>query len=353
MGNTNIYITVLMPAYNAEAYINEAIESILTQTYSHFEFLIIDDGSTDNTPNIIRSYHDPRIRLICHENNMGIKNVLNEGIELSSNELIARMDADDISHPWRLEKQVDYLLKHPDCAMVSSRAKVIDKERNFKCAYDPYKMDPYYALNFDCYICHPTVVFRKSCVQAVGQYSMEFSEDFDLWWKLSRVYRIHILEEPLLLYRIHDQNYSKVKKRIEYDNAEQEIVKRNFQYLLGKNIQVPEAFVSCYNYDPEPLLQHKNPDEIIQCIDLLDLITNRIIAIENPNRNIGVINYFANAKKKKILYDLGMRLPLFQMLRLLLHYKQYKLTSLLFIKKARQHIKRKIKIILSCFNKER
>jgi len=102
-------VTVLMPVYNAERFLSEAMDSILNQTLINFEFLIIDDGSHDSSLKIIRSYDDPRIRLVQNEKNLGISATLNKGINLASADLIARMDADDISYPERLQKQYDYL----------------------------------------------------------------------------------------------------------------------------------------------------------------------------------------------------------------------------------------------------
>src|SRR5690606_5635129 len=120
-------VTVLMPAFNPGKYLPEAIESILSQTYSDFEFLIINDGSTDDTLEVIKSYKDSRIRLISRENK-GLINTLNEGIDAASGQLIARMDADDICLSTRLEKQVKFFDEHPDHVLVGAEANVVDKE---------------------------------------------------------------------------------------------------------------------------------------------------------------------------------------------------------------------------------
>ena len=111
-------LSVIMPAYNAEKYIGEAIESILNQTFTDFEFIIIDDGSSDHTADIIKGFHDERIRFIQNEKNSGVANTLNKGLELSQGEYIARMDADDISLPARFEKQVAFMEANPDVAVV-------------------------------------------------------------------------------------------------------------------------------------------------------------------------------------------------------------------------------------------
>ncbi len=122
-------VTVLMPVFNAEKYLREAIESILNQTLIEFEFLIIDDGSSDNSISIIRSYSDSRIRFIQNEHNLGISKTLNRGIELASAELIARMDADDISYPQRLQKQYDYINNNEDCALLSTWTRMITEDK--------------------------------------------------------------------------------------------------------------------------------------------------------------------------------------------------------------------------------
>lgn len=118
-------ISVIMPAYNAEQYISEAIESILNQTYSNFEFIIIDDGSTDRTVEMVQSYSDPRIRFVQNEHNLGVAATLNRGLKLATGEYIARMDADDIALRERFGKQVSFLDMHPEIAVFRHRHREI------------------------------------------------------------------------------------------------------------------------------------------------------------------------------------------------------------------------------------
>lgn len=299
-----------MPAYNAEMYIHDAIESILGQSCPYFELMIIDDGSTDGTLDIIRSYNDPRIRLICHDENKGLRFTLNEGIELSSNELIARMDSDDISHPWRLEKQVNYMLANPDCAMADSWVKIMDKNGNFVRSEGIYSRYVYYTLTFECCIYHSAIMFRKSCVQSIGGYLLDYAEDYDLFWRISRAFKIHTIEEPLLWYRVHDQNLNTVVKKKEYDNFLLHIWKNNIQYYFGNNVQIPEEYMACYRYDFEPLLEKKDIHEIERCIDFLQKLSGQILATENPNRNAEDIRYISRFKEKYILKGLCKKLPL-------------------------------------------
>ena len=115
-------ISVIMPAYNAEKYIREAIDSILAQTYTDFEFIIIDDASTDATASIVESYSDERIRFFRNEHNMGVANTLNRGLDLAVGEYIARMDSDDISLPERFAKQVEFMDTHTDVIVCGSNA---------------------------------------------------------------------------------------------------------------------------------------------------------------------------------------------------------------------------------------
>ena len=121
-------ISVVMPAYNAEKYITEAIDSILFQTFKDFEFIIINDASTDSTKDIIESYKDPRIKLVNNEQNKGVAKSLNIGISVACGKYIARMDADDIALPERFQKQFDFMEQHPNIDVCGSWAKKTGNE---------------------------------------------------------------------------------------------------------------------------------------------------------------------------------------------------------------------------------
>jgi len=205
-------ITVLMPVYNAQSFLDEAMESILNQTFRDFEFLIIDDGSTDNSLNIIKSYDDPRIKLVQNEKNIGISATLNKGINLASADLIARMDADDISYPERLLKQYNYLKHHPDCALLSTQVRIITEDKRTEY-FDRTRTDfLYYNLTFSPSIFHSSVMYRKKAVQKVGMYTVPYSEDFELFWQLSRKYKFYQLAEVLLDYRNNSASLWQVSK---------------------------------------------------------------------------------------------------------------------------------------------
>jgi glycosyltransferase involved in cell wall biosynthesis len=294
-------LTVLMPVYNAERFLAAAIDSILTQTFTDFEFLIIDDCSSDNSVNILRSYKDPRILFYQNEKNLGISATLNKGIELASTDLIARMDSDDISYPDRLQKQVDFIADNPDGALYSCQVKVIGQQGQF-IRQDNFKSQYYYYnLTFICWIYHPSVIFGKKAVQDVGMYTVRFSEDFELFWQLSRKYKIYNLPEVLLDYRVTDQSLHQVLKKKEYEEAQQQQLLRNFRYYAGERYTIPESFIECLQHNFEPLLLENNIGRIVACLNELDFLTQKILATENVNRDVNAIKEAAFFKRKFIL----------------------------------------------------
>ena len=199
-------VTVLLPVYNCAQYITEAIDNILAQSVDNFEFLIIDDGSTDETPRILRNYKDPRIRLIRHENR-GLAGTLNVGIGLARGKYIARQDQDDISLPDRLAKQVSYMESHPECGLLGTWAQIMEgdrlTERYHKHPASPSELR--YQLLFNNPFVHSSVMLRKSVLETLGGYSTDPSrqppEDYELWSRLSRHSSVANLPEVLLHYR--------------------------------------------------------------------------------------------------------------------------------------------------------
>lgn len=305
-------LTVLMPVFNSEKYLSEAIDSILWQTFQDFEFIIIDDGSSDRSATIIQSYTDPRIRFYTNKKNIGISATLNKGIELATAQWIARMDADDISYPERLEKQLAYLEANPDCAMVSTLTRVIS-ETGTVLRIDRIKSEHiYYNLAFICWIYHSTVLFSKAAVKAAGMYTATYSEDFELFWQISRKYRIHNLPTILLDYRVTNQSLHQVLKRNEYEEAQQEQVLRNLRYYAGSDYTIPASFVSCFRHNFEPLKEELSLRKIIACVKELDFLTQCILAKKNPNYDVAAIRTAALYKKHYILSCLTDGLPLMQ-----------------------------------------
>ncbi len=198
-------VTVLMSVYNGEKYLREAIDSVLSQTFGDFELLIINDGSTDGTWEILESYKDARIRLF-NQDNMGLTRSLNKGIQLSRCEYIARMDADDIALPERLGKQVRFLDEHPEIAAVGS----FHHEENLTRAVSIKKFpadDPAIRkiLLKKNPISHPTVMIRRSILIKIGCYNegeeYKYIEDYELWSRLARAYKLANIPEALVIKR--------------------------------------------------------------------------------------------------------------------------------------------------------
>lgn len=303
-------LSVLMPVYNAQQFLSEAIESILNQTFTDFEFIIIDDCSSDNSIAIIQSYKDTRIRFYKNEKNIGISKTLNKGIELANSDWIARMDSDDISYPCRLQQQYDFISAHPDGALFSCWVKVVDqqgkliRQDNFKSEYY------YYNLTFICWIYHPSVIYRKRAVQEVGMYTVPYAEDHELFWQLSRKYKMYNVPEVLLDYRVTNQSLHQVLKKNEYRQAQMEQLLRNFRYFAGNNYFIPQSYIDCLQHNFEPLLAEKRISKIISCIDELDFLTECISKKENVNRNSEVLKEAAFYKRRFIISFFAENLPL-------------------------------------------
>jgi GT2 family glycosyltransferase len=209
-------ISVCMAVYNAEPFVAEAVESILGQTLGDFEFLILDDGSTDGSLAILRRYagQDPRIRLVSRANR-GLVASLNELLDLARGEFIARMDADDVAMPERFQREVDFLRAHPDCVLVGSRVQLIDPEGDPLgdwCTLQEHEaIDATYLRGERvAAISHPAIMMCHDAVLAIGKYRpMEAIEDVDLFLRLAEYGRIANIPETLLKYRIHATNATK------------------------------------------------------------------------------------------------------------------------------------------------
>jgi GT2 family glycosyltransferase len=218
-------VSVLMPVYNAEQYLAEALESILGQTFADFEFLIVNDGSTDRSLAILERYAaaDGRIRLMSRPNT-GYTVALNGLLELASGELLARMDADDVALPQRFARQVDYLRACPDVVCVGSAVHFIDAAGRFLRDGHPgmdHDAIQQRALAGDCPLNHPSVMMRRAAVRAVGGYHPDFepAEDLDLWLRLGEVGRLANLPDALMKYRQHAQSFSEQHQRLQLERS--------------------------------------------------------------------------------------------------------------------------------------
>lgn len=207
-------ITVLLPVYNGAADVVQAVNAILAQTYSDFELLIINDGSKDNSAEILNALSDPRIRLI-HQDNMGLAATLNKGLQLAKGKYVARQDQDDLSHPQRLEKQLAYMEAHPECIMLGTAAEIwvadTPTERVHQHPVDHGTLS--FDLLFNNPFVHSSIMLRKEAVIAAGGYSTDRErqppEDYELWSRLARIGQVANLPERLLVYREVPQSMSR------------------------------------------------------------------------------------------------------------------------------------------------
>ncbi len=202
----NPKVSVIMSVYNCEKYIKESIDSILSQNFSDFEFIIINDGSTDRSKEILESYKDERIRLFNNQNK-GLTKSLNEAIGYSRGEYIARMDADDISLPKRFEKQINFLESNLDYVMCGTWAEFIDEEGVYLRDYERPVTDSEIKkeILFHNPFIHPSMMIRKSVFSTVGNYKVSFKhiEDYELWSRIVFKYKTANIPEKLFKYRIH------------------------------------------------------------------------------------------------------------------------------------------------------
>ncbi|RZJ85954.1 MAG: glycosyltransferase family 2 protein, partial [Hymenobacter sp.] len=204
-------VTVLMGVYNTATYLREAIDSILNQTFTDFEFLIYNDGSTDNTADVVRSYTDPRIVFFDNPVNRSVSPNMNEGIDRARGRYILRMDGDDIAHPERIAKQVAYMEAHPEVGLCGSAVRYIGASE----AVVPVPMDNdtiRYTMWLQNSFYQPSVIIRtKVLLDTNLRYdaSYECAEDYKLWSDMCWVTQVHNLADVLLDYRIHPHQISR------------------------------------------------------------------------------------------------------------------------------------------------
>jgi glycosyltransferase involved in cell wall biosynthesis len=208
-------ITVVLPIYNGTKYLKEAVQSILDQTYADFELIMIDDGSTDHSADIVSTFIDPRIRLYPQENK-GLAVTLNRGIALAKGKYIARQDQDDVSLPDRLSKQVGFLEANPDYGMVGTWASILNESRPTGRTHKHPTND--LALKFDLLFnnpfVHSSVMIRKSVFEEVGGYCTDKNrqppEDYELWSRIARKFKVANIPEILHVYREIPQSMSRI-----------------------------------------------------------------------------------------------------------------------------------------------
>ena len=274
--------TVLLPVYNAEKYLAEAIESILNQTFSNFELLIINDGSTDESLKVIQSYNDERIRLLNLEQNVGLVNALNIGLNEVHSEFIIRADADDICLPNRFKEQVSYMLENQQIGACGSWFDNMDNtgEKKGGARYEPLEETIRLKHLYQIHISHGTAIIRASVLRKNDiSYSSDFNhaEDYDIFDRISEVSQLANIQQVLYVVRLHDSNVSKTFNDVQKDNSLG--VKRRIFQRLGIT-DIDDAEILMYQE-----LQHQNYNQLRS----------------KSNEVLGLLNkmFTANGKSKK------------------------------------------------------
>ena len=238
-------VSVILPVYNAEKFLEAAVVSLLAQSFKDFELIAIDDGSTDSSLEILQRFsrNDKRIRVISRDN-QGLIKTLNQGIELAQGSLIARMDADDICEPNRLELQVEFMSKNPSVVCVGTQIQLIDiNDRQIMDMHMPLDHQGIDAANYSGKshgIVHPTSLIRLSALKKINGYRSEFkhAEDIDLWLRLAEVGHLANLPICLLKYRQHLDSVG-YKYRFEQRYSQWKAV-RNAAERRGECFMIPE-----------------------------------------------------------------------------------------------------------------
>lgn len=261
---------MLTTVYNGARYLAEAIDSILADGFDDFEYVIVDDGSTDETPRILEraAARDPRIRVLRLETNRGIPAATNCGLAVARGEYIARLDADDISLPGRLAREAAALDADPGMAMVSMNYETIDADglaigRSHR-DHPPSVVE--YLLNFSNSIGgHSQVMFRRSAVEAVHGYdeTCAASLDYDLWTRIVQQGRIVVLPEIGMRYRVHDQNVT-ARARATQIEVGKRVVQRTLSAFLGRTLSEHEVLALAHAWRPVlPAVDAKLANDIL------------------------------------------------------------------------------------------
>lgn len=208
-------VSVLMPNHNGGRFLAKSIESVLNQTFQDFELIVVEDGSTDDSAAILGRYQNPRIRVISLEQNEHICYAMNTGLQQARGTYIARLDSDDCWMPDKLEKQIGYMLSHPECGASFTWVEVVDEEERVLSQAESPFVDLFHAENrsreqwlHDFFfrgscLCHPTAVFPRAVALEMQGYrtSLVQLQDYELWIRIAKKYPLHILQEPLIRYR--------------------------------------------------------------------------------------------------------------------------------------------------------
>lgn len=248
-------ITVLMPVYNGEKYLREAIDSILNQTFKDFEFLIINDGSTDSTEQIILSYTDPRIRYVKNEANLKLIATLNKGFDLARGKYVVRTDADDTNHPDRLKLQYEFMEAHPEVGLLGTGFETFGENQPVKqVVYSSSHNIICFRHLYQIHLSHGTSIFRMSVVKQHQLYfdpAYAHAEDYELWTRFSAVSKLANIPQVLYRVRHHEHEVSKLHSDVQQSNTLR--IGQNQFKKMGAALSPAEAelFIKLAHYEYE------------------------------------------------------------------------------------------------------
>lgn len=292
-------VTVFMPVYNGEKYIKEAIESILNQTYKNFEFLIINDGSTDRTVDIIRSFNDSRIRLVNNDQNRGLPYTRNKGLKLARGKFIALMDSDDISKSRRLETQIKYLKKNEDIHVVSSTVEELIGDKINKPKKRFFKNEnASIGLMFRNNVGNPAATFRKDFIIKNNiKYREEcfIGQDYAFWIDCQKYGNIHIMRTPQLIYRTGHDNITKRSTKVNNRERKMLLDEVRIRSIKNNGFELKDEDYEIFNKVFSDPYVEININDLEKC----NIVLNKII-------NINKISHKFDNKKlsNKIKYEI-------------------------------------------------
>jgi len=269
-------ISVIMPVYNAERYVYQAIDSVLNQTYKNIELIVINDGSTDNSKQIIQSINDLRIKYIDNDENSGIVFSRNRGVKLAKGNFVGMVDADDIVHPEKFEQQINFLNQNPDFGMVGSWVRFINEDGNRLSGGWKLKAPPAMITSimlFKNYFLQSAVLYRTSCLNKFSfEDGFDILEDYLIWFRILKECKAWNLPKYLVDYRVHGQGVTK-----KHDNERVEKEKRVF------SIQLKEIGIDASDHELE-LHSLIRTDEPIKDIKTLKDIHLWLLKIKSSNK---------------------------------------------------------------------
>ncbi|GAB4230629.1 MAG: hypothetical protein Tsb0034_02630 [Ekhidna sp.] len=280
-----VSVSVLMSCYNDARYVGEAIESVLSQSFDDFEFIIINDGSTDESESVIKSYFDERIKYI-NQPNQGLSKALNKGLSLAKGEFIARLDSDDIAYPDRLEKQHQFLMLNPEYVLIGSAVENIDKDGNhvYDTIHPLTDQELRKKMQIHCPVAHTTAFYKRDIAIKCGGYYepiKQFFEDHMLWYQMAQHGKIGNLPDILMKYRLHPHSITEKNNSSEYLTLVSTVVRRGsiyedelkwlFKYKRKRNSSLKTREISYYKLlakkylwdNPRKTLARKNLSRVI------------------------------------------------------------------------------------------